>query len=561
MTRHRIFGVLALFGCMLFAWPSLAQQSRELWVTRHDGPVSGNDSASAIAVGSTGNSYVTGQVCAARDWTGQCWYGWETVKYDTNGVALWTARFPEGDPFNGDPFNGPAAIAVDASGNVYVTGSMGTGSACDELGCYSSYSDYATVKYGPNGAQLWLARYNGSGSYYGFGADGAAAVAVDSSGNVYVTGTSYGADFLPHYATLKYDANGNTIWVARYNGPGNGSDYAQAIGVDSSGNVYITGGSTGVTASLDYATIKYDSAGNQLWVARYDGPASGDDFAVALAVGTSGSVYVTGFSGGIGTSDDYATIKYDSTGNQLWLARYDGPAHGMDRTTAIALDSNENVHVTGYSSGASLDYATLKYDSNGNQIWVARYDGPAHGSDRAHSIVVDAFGRVNVTGESVGIGTGFDYATIQYSPQGAVNWVDRYDGPGHGDDFAVAIAVDSSGNAYVTGSSFDPVTNFDWATLKLSAVAPAAAVLSVSLNSVTFANQLLKTTSAEQVIAVSNSGSTPIQITGITTAGDFAQTNNCGAAVAPNSVCNVYVTFTPSATGTRTGSMTVNATQ
>jgi PKD repeat protein len=100
------------------------------------------------------------------------------------------------------------------------------------------------------------------------------------------------------------------------------------------------------------------------------------------------------------------------------------------------------------------------------------YDGPANGRDWAHAIAVDAFGRVNVTGESEGIATGLDYATIQYSPQGATNWVDRYDGPGHGDDTAVAVAVDSSGNAYVTGNSFAPVTNNDWATLKLPAVAP-----------------------------------------------------------------------------------------
>jgi hypothetical protein len=227
----------------------------------------------------------------------------------------------------------------------------------------------------------------------------------------------------------------------------------------------------GIGTGYDYATIKYDSAGNQIWVARYDGPASGDDGTGALAIGASGNVYVTGCSGGIGTSYDYATIAYDSTGNQLWLARYDGPAHGEDCATAIALDSNENVLVTGFSSGVStsFDYATLKYDSNGNQMWVATYDGPAHSVDWAMAIAVDAFGRVNVTGRSVGIGTLFDYATIQYSPQGATNWVDRYDGPSHDDDFGVAVAVDASSNVYVTGYSFG-----DWATLKLSADAPAA---------------------------------------------------------------------------------------
>jgi hypothetical protein len=463
MSRHGILGVFALFACLLLAWPSLAQQTQELWVARHGGPV-GNAAPVAIAVDSTGNAYVTGFICAATDpYWGCTEIDWETVNYDTNGNALWTARFAGLE----NPFSSPAAIAVDASSNVYVTGDICTAAYSDGVGYWCGFSDYATIKYDPNGAQLWVARYNG-----GFGTDGAAAIAVDQSANVYVTGWSYDAEGLPHYATLKYDSNGNAIWAARYNGPGNGPDYAVALRLDPSGNVYVTGASAGVGTSLDYATIKYDSAGNQIWVARYDGPASGDDFPAALAIGASGNVYVTGRSGGTGMSDDYATIAYDSTGNQLWLARYDGPAHGMDRATAIALDSNENVLVTGFSFGVGtgFDYATLQYDSNGNQMWAARYDGPAHSADEAMAIAVDAFGRVNVTGQSMGIGTDFDYATIQYSPQGATNWVDRYDGPAHGDDFAVAVAVDASSNVYVTGYS-----SGGWATLKLSADARGGA--------------------------------------------------------------------------------------
>ena len=470
MTLRRILGVFASFGCLLLACPSFAQQSQELWVARQNGPASLNDSTSAITVDSSGNSYVTGYICAAMNLNVGCTdFEWETVKYDTNGNVLWIARFAG----FGNSFNFPSAIVVDASYNVYVTGAICKILTADEVSAYCSSSDYATIKYDSEGSQLWLAHYSSIGGSYGCGGqDGAVAVAVDSNGNVYVTGSSSDANCLQHYTTLKYDANGNTLWGAGYSGPGNGSDYAAAIAVDSSGDTYITGASTGVSGSLDYATIKYDSAGNEIWVARYDGPASVDDYAVALAISASGNVYVTGYSGGTGTSYDYATIKYDSAGNQLWVARYDGQGHDDDRATALAVDSNDNVHVTGYSVGTSLDYATLKYDANGNQLWVARYDGPANGTDWARAIAVDAFGRVTVTGESEGVATGLDYATIQYSPQGATNWVDRYDGPGHGDDIAFAVTVDSSGNAYVTGASFAPLTNNDWATVKLPVVAP-----------------------------------------------------------------------------------------
>src|SRR6266516_6773880 len=97
--------------------------------------------------------------------------------------------------------------------------------------------------------------------------DGATAIDVDDSGNVYVTGSSTGSGTGSDYATIKYDSLGQEQWVARYNGPGNDADLATGIAIDGSGNVYVTGGSAG-----DYATVKYDSAGQQQWVARYNGP-------------------------------------------------------------------------------------------------------------------------------------------------------------------------------------------------------------------------------------------------------------------------------------------------
>src|SRR5574341_2530523 len=91
----------------------------------------------------------------------------------------------------------------------------------------------------------------------------------------------------------------DTAWVRRYNGRGNGVDSATALAVDDSGNVYVTGGSFGNGTFLDYATIKYGSNGNILWVRTYDGPASGDDIATAIEVDGKGNVYVTGTSDGV----------------------------------------------------------------------------------------------------------------------------------------------------------------------------------------------------------------------------------------------------------------------
>src|SRR6185295_5092027 len=97
----------------------------------------------------------------------------------------------------------------------------------------------------------------------------------------------------------------------RYNGPGNSSDssdYAKAVAVDASGNVFVTGSSVGSAGNDDYATIAYSGAGVPLWTNRYDGPGNYSDIANAVAVDASGNVFVTGSS--VGSGYDYATIAY-----------------------------------------------------------------------------------------------------------------------------------------------------------------------------------------------------------------------------------------------------------
>ena len=158
-------------------------------------------------------------------------------------------------------YNGPdnamdigSAVAVDEQGNVYVAG--GTGN----LGPGSGTNDYAILKYDPNGNLLWTQRYNGPGSGPDLNDDFASALAVDEQGNVYVTGWSRGNDTTYDYATLKYDPNGNLLWVQRYSNP-DSYDEAKALAVDEQGNVYVTGHSwgsgNGITADVDAVTIKY----------------------------------------------------------------------------------------------------------------------------------------------------------------------------------------------------------------------------------------------------------------------------------------------------------------
>jgi hypothetical protein len=124
--------------------------------------------------------------------------------------------------------------------------------------------------------------------------------------------------------------------------------------------VFVTGYIGTVNSVSDYCTIAYSAAGAVRWTASYDGPASSDDNASAVAVSLGGSkVYVTGMSmGGRATIADDATVAYDAaTGARLWVARYNGPGNGDDSAAALAVRAGR-VFVTGRSQE---DYATIAY--------------------------------------------------------------------------------------------------------------------------------------------------------------------------------------------------------
>jgi uncharacterized delta-60 repeat protein len=417
------------------------------WVTRYKGPGNLDDSGQAIAIDGSGSVYVTGFSEGAG--TG---YDYLTIKYNSAGQEQWVARYngPGGD------LDLAQAIGVDNSGNVYVTGfSVGSGTG----------PDYATIKYNSFGQEQWVARYTGPGNDF----DEGLAIAVDTSGNVYVTGQSWGPGTKTDYATIKYNSAGQEQWVARYDYSAS-IDSAAAIAVDGLGNVYVTGDSGN---GSDYATIKYNSAGQEQWVARYNGPGNDDDGATAIATDNSGNVYVTGFSVGSGVDYDYATIKYSPLGQEQWTARYDGPGQDWDLAGAIAVDELGNVYVTGNSIGTrypDFDYATIKYNSAGQEQWVARYDD-GNGEDDASGLAIGGHGNVYVTGSSNASNSFPDYATIKYNSAGQEQWVAWYDGPANSYDIARAIAVDGLENVYVTGNSFGSSNESDYATIKYGSLA------------------------------------------------------------------------------------------
>ncbi len=361
-------------------------------------------------------------------------------------------------------------VSVDSAGNVYVTGnSHGNFDGHTNSGGY----DMFLVKYDSSGNKKWSKLLGSSDSDYGYG------VSVDSAGNVYVTGYSWG-NFDGHSSSggydmflVKYDSSGNKKWSKLLGG--SNSDYGEGVSVDSSGNVYVTGESLGNfdghsnSGSFDMFLVKYDSSGNKKW-SKLLGTSSWD-LGEGVVVDSAGNVYVTGYSGGNfdGHSNsggwDMFLVKYDPSGNKKW-SKLLGSSRN-DEGRGVSVDSAGNVYVTGRSEGnfdghsnSGSDMFLVKYDSSGVKKWSKLFGSSSWDSGRGVS--VDSAGNVYVTGISEGNFDGHSYSgsddmfLVKYDSSGNKKWSKLLGTTDY--DRGYGVSVDSAGNVYVTGSSWG---NFD----------------------------------------------------------------------------------------------------
>jgi hypothetical protein len=192
--------------------------------------------------------------------------------------------------------------------------------------------------------------------------------------------------------------------------------------VDCNGNVLVTGDSAHSRNSptdYDYITIKYSSAGVPIWTNRYDGGSADDDYPAAIAVDGAGNSYIAGTAVDAGGTSVYATIKYSSNGAPSWTNVYAAPDSFGSVAMGIAVDKATNVYVTGYSFNSDLSRptVTIKYTSAGIPVWTNRYMGPGLICE-ATAIAVDSVGNAFVSGSSEAGGSfptnGSDYAIIKY---------------------------------------------------------------------------------------------------------------------------------------------------
>jgi hypothetical protein len=377
-------------------------------------------------------------------------------------------------------------------------------------------SQSTSVNLYAHGAVLWAAGAGSPSPAFGTGIDIAYGVAFDANGNRFVTGYFMGtADFgtaslvsggSQDFYLAKYDASGNLAWARR--GGGTLGDLGNAVKVDGSGNVYVTGYFTG-TATFGTATTltssgtddqelfvaKYDTDGNLLWAKRAGG--AGEDVGQSLAIDADGNVLIAGWFTGSATfpmaignipltsngGTDAFVAKLDSAGNFLW-AMSAGSTY-YDRGRGVTTDPSGNVYYTATYVGTvtfpgpasitsvggtfNYNYFTAKYDASGAFQWV-RSVGSDYTAGEGGAIGADSEGSVYVLTTFTGttllpVGTlasvGKDVLLLKYDTLGNMVWARK--AGGNNNDIATGIAVATNGDSWITGY-FDTSATFGGTT-------------------------------------------------------------------------------------------------
>jgi len=328
------------------------------------------------------------------------------------------------------------AVTTDNYNNIIITGSSKVG----------LYEKCYTVKYDITGKKILelVSDYNYESRAYD--------VTVDSQNNIIIGGCCNNNDENWDYYIIKYDENGNMQWNRSYD---NGNDdIIYGIKTDSNDNIIVTGKS-----SDDFLTIKLDKFGSELWNISYD--ISDDDCSYSIDIDSSDNIIITGYIK-TGSSRDWCTIKYDTNGIMLWqkiLAQF-----GNDYSTGVSIDSNDNIIVTGtcYKS-ANSDISVIKYDQNGNKIWQRFSDNGV--VEYAEDVVVNSWDEIIVVGSYTATFEKLNFAVIKYDSEGNHLWSTFYDGHGE-DDCAKGVTIDNYNKIIMTGYSKDYHFENSFVTIK-----------------------------------------------------------------------------------------------
>lgn len=538
----------------------------------------GGDSISGIAVDGSGDAFVTGGTGSTnfptaspeqKSLTGASNAFISELKPDGSGLVFSTY-------VGGTGYDKGTGIALDPSGNIYVAGYTSSANFPTTSGVLQKTfqgapgkSEAFVLKLNSGGAALGYATYLG-----GSNGDFAYGIAVDSGGNAYVTGSTQSSNFPTANPIQKSLNGGSDAFVAKLNPQGaslvystflggSSADSGQAIAIDSAGEAFVTG----FTLSTDFPTVtplqssggagdafvtKVNSTGSALLYSTYLG-GSAEDRGLAIAVDGAGDAFVAGVTQSAdfpttpgayqttpgGASDAFVTEINPAGSQKLYSTLLGGS--GADQANGVALDPAGNAYVAGSTASSNFPTVTPSQSSLGGGACATTCS--------------NAFVSVIKSG-----GAGLVYST--------------YLG-GSGPDYGTAVAADSSGNAYVAGTTtsnnFPATGGVFQGTYSgsgssgngfIAKVSPAnTPALSLNPQTLSFGNQALATASSPLTVTLTNVGSAPMTLSGFSTSdSEFAvSSNTCnGALAAGGAQCTVSVTFTPGSTASTTTAITAN---
>lgn len=477
-----------------------AADGATMWQNILDGGTTDFFFGRALAVDGAGNAYVVG----VGSLNGDSAFHFMTMKLDgATGVQQWRR-------IEAATSSDATGVAVDAAGNAFATGVLSSLAGID----------FKTMRFAPDGTVAWQVTYRANPGT----PNENVAVALDPQGHVVVAGRSLAGaanDFLPvkhdgssgallwrggtrlltqpasmrlatsGRSTLVRDPAGNAIVAGTAsNGTNNDikvvkylaatgavawertidfvnqDDRGLALAVDSVGNVIVAGSASGPSSSSTLVARLRSTDGSTIWQDGFTNGSQGNR-TLAVALDPAGNVFVAGAMTFGGQTDMQVTKRDGSTGAALWTQSVIGTANQNDEAVALVIDAAGNAIATGIAyNSVNASARTVKYSNDGALLWEATYNDAVSGDDKPTGLALDASGNVFVTGYWRN-GASIDFFTIKYAGgNGAVMWNRSLDAGNSDQPFAVA--VDGAGNAIVTGGSHNG-TNFDMRTIKYAA--------------------------------------------------------------------------------------------
>jgi hypothetical protein len=303
----------------------------------------------------------------------------------------------------------------------------------------------------------WVRTFSGQGK----NPDRIASIQTDGSGNVYVAGYAGKHHGSPDAFAMKRNPQGDTLWTYYYDSGANNEDYATDMVIDNSGNVYITGNSTGSSYFDECITIKISSSGTPLWERRYSPGGNLQSYGNAIAVDVSGNVYVAGYTDPTSGSNDWLVLKYNSSGVLQWVDVLNGPGNGEDAALDIAIATNGNPTVCGYTyslnASGGINAFVKQYTPSNGTAWTDTWTNPLFiGADKLYGIGFVSGGDLLVGGETKNsTGSNMDSFAMRYDQNGSRTWVTIYeDVTTTQDEYLRKVTLDLSGNVFFTGTDF-----------------------------------------------------------------------------------------------------------